>query len=115
MYPEPSKFPEYDTKEGYNTFNRWNRLDEYIKKHEGVFTNEDMFEAMSLVYSHYKDSIAAGGSFPFTERTMYTYVADIAEKTMEVKFYSKDGPSEDGSENPSIIFHDPVTLALNYE
>ncbi len=115
MYPEPSKFPEYDPKEGYNTFNRWNRLDEYIKKHEGVFTNEDMFEAMSLVYSHYKDSIAAGGSFPFTERTMYTYVADIAEKTMEVKFYSKDGPSEDGSENPSIIFHDPVSLALNYE
>lgn len=115
IYPEPSKFPEYDPKEDYNTFNRWNRLNNYIKNHEGVFTKEDMFEAMSLVYSHYKDPMAAGGSFPFTERSMYTYVADIPEKKIEVKFYRKDGPPSDGTGEPSIIFHEPITLTVNQE
>ncbi len=115
MYPDPSKFPKYDPQEEYNTFNRWNRLDGYVQKHEGAFTKEDMFEAMSLVYSHYKDSKASGGSFPFTERTMYSYVADIAEKNISIKFYSRDGPPEDGSQDPTLIFHDAVTLAMHYD
>jgi len=70
---------------------------------------------MSLVYSHYKDSKASGGSFPFTERTMYSYVADIAEKNISIKFYSRDGPPEDGSQDPTLIFHDAVTLAMHYD
>lgn len=115
LYPEPSTFPEHDPGEEYNTFNRWNRLDNFIKNHEGLFSREDMFHAMSMVYSHYKDPVASGGSFPFTERAMYTEVADMIEKTIEIKFYRKDGPPVDGSDNPSIIFHDPVMLQLNHE
>lgn len=115
LFPDPSQFPEHDPQEEYNTFNRWKRLADFVKKHEGLFTREDMYEATSLVYSHYKDPLASGGSFPFKERAIYTEVADMALKTIEVKFYRKDGPPEEGSENPSIIFHDPVTLALKYK
>lgn len=112
-YPDPQTFPEHNPEEDYNTFNRWSLLEDYIKKHKGLYTKEDMYYATSLVYSHYKDPMAAGGSFPFKERAIYTLVADMVEKTIEVKFYRKDGPPQDGSENPSIIFHDPLTVALD--
>jgi hypothetical protein len=46
---------------------------------------------------------------------MYSYVADIAEKNISIKFYSRDGPPEDGSQDPTLIFHDAVTLAMHYD
>lgn len=115
LYPDPSTYPDTNPNESRNTFNRWHTLNDFVQEHEGVFTKEDMFDALSLVYAHFGDPKAAGQIVYITERTMFAHVTDLAEQKIEIKFYSKDGPSTDGSVNPSIIFHDPVTLAMQYD
>ncbi len=115
LYPDPSTFPKYDPDEEYNSFNRWNRLAEYLKNHDGVYAKEDMREAMSLVYDHYRDVKAAGGALPFPGRTLWTYVADLQEREMEVKFYRYDGPAEPGCQDPTLVFHDPITLGFHFQ
>jgi len=115
LYPDPSTFPKYDPDEEYNSFNRWNRLAEYLKNHDGVYAKEDMREAMSLVYDHHRDVKAAGGALPFPGRTLWTYVADLQEREMEVKFYRYDGPAESGGQDPILVFHDPITLGFHFQ
>lgn len=112
LYPDPSTYPETDPNAKRNTFNRWHTLTNFVNEHDGVFTKEDMFEALSLVYAHYGDPKAAGQIVYIPERTMIAHVTDLAEQKMEVKFYSRDGPLDETG-NPSIIFHDPVTLAMD--
>ncbi|HXY87472.1 MAG TPA: C45 family peptidase [Candidatus Acidoferrales bacterium] len=115
LYPDPSTFPQYDPNEKYNSFNRWNRLAEYLKNHNGVYSKEDMYEAMSFVYAHYRDVKAAGGALPFPGRTLWTYIADLEERKMEVKFYRHDASVEPGSQDPTLVFHDPITLGFYFQ
>ena len=74
-----------------------------------------MREAMSLVYAHYRNVKAAGGALPFPGTTLWTYVADLQEREMEVKFYRHDGSAEPGSQNPTLVFHDPITLGFHFQ
>lgn len=111
LYPDASKFPPYSSKGTYDTFYRYVKLTDYIKNHKGKFSPDDVKKAMSLVYAHTTD-IAERSVGPLPHRTLWTMLYDINERSIEVKFYLKDGPIDPATGDPSLIFTDPFIFKL---
>jgi len=111
LYPDISKFPPYSPKGTYNTFYRYVKLADYVKGHQGKFSPADIKEAMSLVYAHTTD-IAERSVGPLPHRTLWTMLYDINERSIEVKFYLKDGPIDPATGDPSLVFTEPFRFKL---
>lgn len=111
LHPEISKFPPYSPKGTYNTFYRYVKLDDYVNGHQGEFSPADVKEAMSLVYAHTTD-IAERSVGPLPHRTLWTMLYDIDERSLEVKFYLKDGPTDPATGDPSLVFTEPFRFKL---
>ncbi len=71
----------------------------------------DIKEAMSLVYAHTTD-IAERSVGPLPHRTLWTMLYDINERSIEVKFYLKDGPIDPATGDPSLVFTEPFRFKL---
>jgi hypothetical protein len=110
-YPDTSKFPPYSPKGTYNTFYRYVKLNDYVKSHQGKFSPDDIMEAMSLAYAHTTD-IAERSVGPLPHRTLWTMLYDINERSIEVKFYLKDGPIDPSTGDPSLVFTKPLKFKL---
>ncbi|MDP2928193.1 MAG: C45 family peptidase [Candidatus Omnitrophota bacterium] len=111
LYPDASKFPSYTSKGTYNTFYRYVKLTDYIKGHQGKFSPDDVREAMSLAYAHTTD-IAEWSVDPLPHRTLWTMLYDINERSIEVKFYLKDGPIDSSTGDPELVFTEPFKFKL---
>jgi len=111
LYPDVSKFPPYSSKGTYNTFYRYVKLTDYIKGHQGKFSPVDIKEAMSLAYAHTTD-IAEGSVGPLPHRTLWSMLYDIDERSIEVKFYLKDGPIDPSTGDPELVFTKPFKFKL---
>jgi len=111
LYPDASKFPPYSSKGTYNTFYRYVKLSDYIKGHEGKFSPDDIKEAMSLAYAHTTD-IAEGSVGPLPHRTLWFMLYDIDERSIEVKFYLKDGPIDPSTGDPELVFTKPFRFKM---
>jgi len=82
-----------------------------VKGHQGEFSPADVKEAMSLVYAHTTD-IAERSVGPLPHRTLWTMLYDIDERSLEVKFYLKDGPTDPATGDPSLVFTEPFRFKL---
>jgi len=111
LHPDISNFPPYSPKGTYNTFYRYVKLDDYVKGHQGKFSPADVKEAMSLVYAHTTD-IAERSVGPLPHRTLWTMLYDIDERSVEVVFYLKDGPTDPATGDPSLVFTEPFRFKL---
>ena len=111
LYPDVNEFPEYSPKATYNTFYRYRRLHHYLQDHEGKFSAEDAQKAMSGVYAHTDDK-AEGAALSSPCRTLWTQVYDIEEKSVETRFYLKDGPIDPGTGDHTLIFSRPFKFRL---
>ena len=111
LYPDVNKFPPYSPKGTYNTFYRYVKLTDYVKAHQGKFSPVDIKEAMGLVYAHTTD-IAEGSVGPLPHRTLWTTLYDINERSIEIKFYLKDGPIDPATGDPALVFTEPFRFKL---
>jgi hypothetical protein len=109
-YPTLDKFPE-PSKDDYDTFNRYRRLDKYVRGHEGKYSMDDGSYAMSLAYGRVNEA-SEGGYHALPLRTLYTAVVDIDERAVWVKFYLRDGKTDPATGMPELIFSEPVEFKL---
>jgi hypothetical protein len=93
-YPDVRSFPATDPNAKYNTFNRYRLLSDYLEKNrEKKFTARDGFYAMSLVQGFTEDS-SEGTAVNLPLRTLWPVVIDLDDCSMQVKFYTHDGPDK---------------------
>ncbi len=109
-YPTVDKFPKAPEDE-YDTFNRYRRLDEYVRGHVGKYSIEDGKHAMSLVYGCVNEA-TEGGYHALPLRTLYTAVVDIDERAISVKFYLRDGKIDSATGVPELVFSKPFEFKL---
>jgi len=114
LYPDENNFPAYSPKATYNTFYRYRRLYSYLHDHEGKFSAPEVLEAMSMVYAHTDDK-EEGAALSSPCRTLWTQVYDIEEKSVETKFYLKDGPIDPQTGDETLIFSEPFKFRLEGE
>ncbi|MBN1527145.1 MAG: linear amide C-N hydrolase [Candidatus Omnitrophica bacterium] len=112
-YPALDKFPAA-AKDDYDTFNRYGRLDKYVRDHRGKYSMDDAGHAMSLVYGRVEEASESGyHNLPL--RTLYTALVDIDERAMRVRFYLKDGERDPKTGFPELIFSEPLEFKLKPE
>ena len=109
-YPDVSTFPDAPADARYNTFNRYRVLDRYLKGHEGKFTPEDAFYAISLVYANTDDS-SEGAAFDLPCRTLWPVLSDCHDRSFNMRFYLKDGEA-DPVNGPSLVMSEPFEFKL---
>ena len=112
-YPTIDKFPE-PTKDSYDTFNRYRRLEEYVRSHKGKFTKEDGIEALSRAYGRVNEA-SEGGHHDLPLRTLYTAVVDIDNRSIWLKFYEHDGKTDPTTGLPELVFSEPFEFKLKTE
>ncbi|MFC1517469.1 C45 family autoproteolytic acyltransferase/hydrolase [Candidatus Margulisiibacteriota bacterium] len=104
LYPDPKKFPKYSKRETYNTYYRYNALLKFIKEQQGKkIAPLSAWEAMSRAYAHTHDA-DEGAANPSPCRTLWTILYDMQLKTVQVKFYLKDGPTDKKTGDPTLLF-----------
>lgn len=112
-YPGLDKFPP-PNKDTYDTFNRYRKLDEYINKHEGKYSEADASRAMSLVYGCVEEASESGyHNLPL--RTQYTALVDIDKREITARFYMRDGKINPATGVPELIFSEPFEFKLKAE
>jgi len=109
-YPTVNKFPE-SAKDDYDTFNRYRRLDKFVKGHKGKFSIADGEEAMSLAYGRV-DEASEGGHHDLPLRTLYTAAVDLDEHSISVKFYQRDKMSDRPDGLTDLVFSNLLTFKL---
>jgi len=114
LYPDVNEFPEYSPKATYNTFYRYRALYDYLQEHQGKFSADDAKKAMSRVYAHTHD-VDEGAAHPIPCRTLWPMLYDINERSLEVKFYLKDGEVDPTTGDPTLIFSKPFKFKLKVD
>jgi hypothetical protein len=109
-YPEVDKFPE-PAKDDYDSFNRYRRLEEYVRAHKGKFSERDGAEAMALAFGKV-DEASEGGHHDIPLRTLYTALVDIDNRSISVRFYARDGKKDPATGLPKLIFSEPFEFKL---
>ena len=111
-WPTVNTFPSVDPKADYNSFNRYSLLADSIKSHSGKFSVEDCFDIISEVFGHSDDSEEAGAKSPYPVRTLWTFVMDLADKNITVKYFLRDDPATKGSPDLKLEMTDPLSVRL---
>ncbi len=104
LHPDAQSFPA--SPHPYSSFNRYKKLQDFITHHGGTFTTDDALEAMGLVYGDRIDQ----RNLPM--RTLWTELYDMTTKTLTVRFYLKDGPTNNKTGAPVLLFSEPFTFRL---
>lgn len=112
MYPTVDAFPSVDPKASYNTFNRYRTLNNVLNLHQGKFSVDDCFDIMAEVYGHSDDSEEAGAKSPYPIRTLWTFVTDLTDKSITIKYYLRDGSTGKDDNDIRLIFTDPISMQL---
>lgn len=115
-YPSVESFPVTDPNDYYDSFNRYRKLDEFVKLHPGKFAEEDMTNALSLVYGHGLDKTETSSTSPQVTampiRTVWSTLFDNTGLSVTVKFYLKDGVTDPVTNLPTLIFSKPYQFKL---
>ena len=111
-YPRVDTFSSVESEATYNTFTRYCLLIDLISGHSGKFSTEDCFNIMSKVYGRAQDAEEVGAKSPFPMRTLWTLVADIAERKISIKYFLRDDPATEGQDDLKLEMTDPFTVRL---
>ena len=114
VYPTPASFPETDPKASYNTFNRFRILQDAVDSHQGRFTVDDCFQIQSKVYGATDDAEEAGAHVPHPcpMRTMWTFVMDLTDRTIYIRYYLRDAGRIEGTKDVNLLLTDPFKIRL---
>jgi hypothetical protein len=110
-HPDVDKFPSFDPKATYNSFYRYLVLYKFLQDHPGKLAFDDVRNALVRTYGNTHDA-DEGAAAPLPLRTLYPMVYDISERTLDVKFYLKDGDLDPGTGKPVLVFSKPFTFTL---
>ncbi len=89
-YPSYDTFPEIDLAKENNPFVRRYILDEMLSRQTGKFSKADAVKVIDTVLCAFVDDAKAGVPGRLPQRTLWRYVANLAEKDMELVFYLGD-------------------------
>ncbi len=110
-YPAIKNFPEVSEKERYNSFTRYRILEDFIEKHGGKLAEGEAKEALGLVYGNTNDK-SEGAALDLPLRLIWTTLYDLADKTIEVRFYLKDGKKSPATGANELILSKPFKFRL---
>ncbi len=113
LYPAVTSFPSTDPKANYNTFNRFRTVQDIVDSHQGKFTVDDCFQIMSKVYGATDDAEEAGAHIPYPLRTMWTFVMDLTDRTIYIKYYLRDAGKIECTNDVKLLFTDPIKIRLS--
>lgn len=113
VHPTVETFPSVDPKANYNTFNRYRILTDAINQHRGTFSVDDCFNILSKVYGRSNDSEEAGAKSPYPIRTLWTFVMDLTDKNIIIKYYLRDDPAYKSNNDVRLVFADPISVQLH--
>jgi predicted choloylglycine hydrolase len=108
LNPDVTKFKKSTFK--HYSFNRYKLLSDYINSHKGKFSKDDMLYANSLVYGTSIDQV---DKRKLPVRTMWNVLYDSTERTMEAKFYLKDGKYNPKTGEYELTFSVPFKFKLS--
>ena len=111
-WPTVDTFPSTDLKASYNSFNRYRVLTDSINSHSGKFSADDCFNIISEVFGHSDDSQEVGAKSPYPTRTLWTFVMDLADKSISVKYFLRDDPATKGQADLKLEMTDPLSVRL---
>lgn len=111
LYPNVKFFPWVSSIETYNTFYRYRVLYNYLQRHKGKFSDNDVWEYMRHVYAHTEDA-SEGAALPLPCRTLWKSLFNLNEQSCKVIFYLKDGKIDPTTGDPTLIFSKPFTFKL---
>lgn len=104
LHPDIEKFPP--SEHPYSSFNRYKKLHEFITGHQGKFSDSDALMATSLVYGDRNFP----GDLPM--RTLWTELYDQVNKTLQIRFYLRDGEKDSKTGAVTPVFSEPFTFKL---
>ncbi|GIG69191.1 C45 family autoproteolytic acyltransferase/hydolase [Phytomonospora endophytica] len=111
-YPTADMFPEVDANAEHNTFVRHRILTDAIAAHTGVWTGADITALLATVNCAFADNARAGVSHGWPERTLWTYLADPAERRLTTRFYRRDTGTVPGTNHVTTAYTDPIAIEL---
>ncbi len=112
VYPTVDTFPSVDPKASYNSFNRYRVLLDAMNRHPGTYSVDDCFDIVAKVFGRSNDAEEIGAKSPFPIRTLWTFVADLTDKTFSIKYYLKDDPATKGDVYLKLEMTDPMLMKL---
>lgn len=104
LHPDIASFPV--SEHPYSSFNRYKKLHEFVTAHQKKFSREDALMATSLVYGDRNFP----GDVPM--RTLWTQLYDQVDKTLQVRFYLRDGEKDSKTGAVTSVFSDYFTFKL---
>jgi len=113
VYPTPASFPQTDPKANYNTFNRFRTLQDAVDSRQDKFTVDDCFQILSKVYGATDDAEEAGAHNPYPIRTLWTFVMDLTDRTIYIKYYLRDASKIEGTKGVNLLLTDPIKIRLS--
>ena len=96
----------------YDTFNRYVRLDNFTSSHMGKFSEEDAAAALREVFAN-KMVMVEGATKPLPINTIYNAILDLNERSLNVKFYLKNGPVDPETNENTLVFTPYMTFKMN--
>lgn len=105
LYTDSSKFVK--TQDPYDTFNRYKKIERFIKEHEGKFSVDQIKEAMHLIHGR-----GMRNEKKIRNRTFWHEIYDTHDKTLEVAFYLKDGALDHKTGEYDVVFTQPFFFKL---
>jgi hypothetical protein len=96
----------------YDTFNRYVRLDNITSSHIGKFSEEDAAAALLEVFTNKMDKVE-GASKLLPINTIYNVILDLNERSLNVKFYLKNGPVDPETNETTSVFTPYLTFKMN--
>ncbi len=98
--------------DAYDTFNRYVRLDNFTSSHVGKFSEEDAAAALREVFAN-KMVMVEGAPKPLPINTIYNVILDLNERSLNVKFYLKNGPFDPDTDETTSVFTPYMTFKMN--
>ena len=96
----------------YDTFNRYITLNNSINSHEGKFSEVDAANALGKVMAN-TVTAAEGAVIPLPINTIYNVIMDLTNRSMNVKFYLKDGPVDPNTDENISLFSPYIKFQMN--
>jgi len=96
----------------YDTFNRYVRLDNITSSHMGKFSEEDAAAALLEVFTNKMDKVE-GAKKLLPINTIYNVILDLNERSLNVKFYLKNGPVDPETNETTSVFTPYLAFKMN--
>ncbi len=96
----------------YDTFNRYITLYNITSSHKGKFSDEDAANVLSSVEGN-TVAMVEGAMTPIPINTIWNVILDLTDRSMNVKFFLKNGPVDEATNMSTLIFTPYLAFKMN--